>query len=59
LNRYESIEKTETKAGYIKGPTREDIIKWICIAWRNITKDTIEKAFTKAKLLEYYEGRLA
>lgn len=50
------IDKTETKSGYVKGPEREDLVKWVGIAWRSMTSEIITKAFKKARLLEYYEG---
>jgi len=29
--------KVETKSGYLKGAEREDIVKWSCEAWRDIS----------------------
>lgn len=46
------LEKTETKSGYIRGPEREDLIKWVAKAWKEIEMDTICNAFQKARLLE-------
>ncbi len=41
----------ETKAGYIAGPTREELIGWVIASWREISSDIISKAFEKAKIL--------
>ena len=49
------IGKTETKGGYIRGSDREDVIRWIGIAWRGITVENINKSFQKAKLLDYQD----
>ena len=50
------IDKNETKAGYIRDPDREDVIRWVGIAWRGIIVEIFKKSFKKAKLLEYHQG---
>ena len=49
------LEKTETKSGYIRGPERSDLIKWVGDAWRDISEEIIINAFMKSKLLENHK----
>ena len=48
------IGKTETNGGYIRGPDREDVIRWVGISWKGITVENMNKSFQKPKLLDYH-----
>jgi len=41
------IDKVVTKAGNLRGPEREDVIKWIGKAWREIDTQIIINAYKK------------
>ena len=46
------IDKVVTKAGNLRGPEREDVIKWIGEAWREIDTQIIINAYKKTRLYD-------
>ena len=50
------LEQTDTKSGYVKGPSREDLIQWVGKARREIKPEIIINAFKKANLLEDFKN---